>query len=817
VARPREQELKVKLIGDASQLSSTFRKGSRDADTFGGKMKLLGRSMRQVMQGDFVGAQKSISQMGSKFAVAGAAAVAFAAAVAVAAYKIGQKLYEIGAAWDKAYDTIRIGTGATGDALRKLQADTRAIACKTASSIGDIGAAVASLNTRLGLTGKPLRKLAKQFADFSRMTGGNAQQDVRLITRLFGDWGVETEKFGETLDMVFRTMQASDITAQELTGTVVQFGAPLRQLGFSLSETLAMLGQWEREGVNVSTVMTGLRRAVIKFGSEGIDARRGLIQMFEDVENAATNQQATFIASEILGKKAASDVAAAIREGRFEFKDTLKVIEGGTDTIAKAASDTESWSEKWQILKNRLMKKFEPLAMDVFKRIEKAGDWMIANSDSIAQFFTDAYKSAKPLLKIVGQIAEGLGEVAEMLLGQQISETQELLAKKFGSAWWSQLGGMLSLKGWDSTKLNQIKALRDSLNLDPSTITTIKGADKALKDLSAARLTVEALEAEGVFSQPEADQIIATIDALNKDATKKWLQFTKEAGKGGKQASRELRDPLGRPLEPLAAPKIEGAAKAARDARGEMMRELQKAIGIPVRIQLHIPTGTGLGEFGGGSGGGRLNPFRALTVARAQLGKPWVLGASGPSAFDCSGFVKYVYNHAGLPNFPTYTGNQWMLGKQVNSGQLLPGDQLFFRTGNSKYTDQFGWGHTGIYMGSGQYIHSSGRGTGVIISSLAGRSGYGARRHFARGGIVERPTPALIGEAGPEAVVPLSRNKRGRANQIMDEAGIGGNVIPVTVTIGTVVATNAAQAEATVGYITNRVVRELAQKMRRAS
>ncbi len=112
---------------------------------------------------------------------------------------------------------------------------------------------------------------------------------------------------------------------------------------------------------------------------------------------------------------------------------------------------------------------------------------------------------------------------------------------------------------------------------------------------------------------------------------------------------------------------------------------------------------------------------RAVQVARRFLGVPYRYGGSSPrSGFDCSGFVRFVYERLGI-DLPHSSYAQFDLGRRVPRGALRPGDLVFFD----------GVGHVGIYIGGNRFIHAPHTGTRVSIDSLAGwySSRYdGARR-----------------------------------------------------------------------------------------
>jgi cell wall-associated NlpC family hydrolase len=109
-----------------------------------------------------------------------------------------------------------------------------------------------------------------------------------------------------------------------------------------------------------------------------------------------------------------------------------------------------------------------------------------------------------------------------------------------------------------------------------------------------------------------------------------------------------------------------------------------------------------------------------LAVARAQIGKPYQFAARGPAAFDCSGFVQYVYRAAGY-RIGGWTGAQLTDGKPVpDIAHLQPGDLIFIPGVDGTMTDPQ---HVGLYLGAGLVIQATHTGDFVRITPLA--SWYG--------------------------------------------------------------------------------------------
>jgi cell wall-associated NlpC family hydrolase len=134
-------------------------------------------------------------------------------------------------------------------------------------------------------------------------------------------------------------------------------------------------------------------------------------------------------------------------------------------------------------------------------------------------------------------------------------------------------------------------------------------------------------------------------------------------------------------------------AKAKRSRKARPVR----------RTQFHLPIGK-----------------RIVDYAKHFRGVRYVYGGSSPrSGFDCSGFVRYVYAHFGVPlAHSSYA--QFGRGRRIGRHSLRPGDLVFFD----------GLGHVGIYVGNGHFIHAPHAGTRVRIETLAGW--YGSRFDGAR-------------------------------------------------------------------------------------
>lgn len=110
----------------------------------------------------------------------------------------------------------------------------------------------------------------------------------------------------------------------------------------------------------------------------------------------------------------------------------------------------------------------------------------------------------------------------------------------------------------------------------------------------------------------------------------------------------------------------------------------------------------------------------AIQTACAQVGDPYVWGATGPDSFDCSGLTMYSYAKAGI-QLTHFTGAQWRETKPISRSDARPGDLVFF------FSDLH---HVGLYLGNNIMVHASRAGKPVSVASINYMPVAGFRRPY---------------------------------------------------------------------------------------
>lgn len=338
---------------------------------------------------------------------------------------------------------------------------------------------------------------------------------------------------------------------------------------------------------------------------------------------------------------------AAPDDGRPSLEEVEKKVD---DLYRQAESATEKYNaSREKAAKQR--KKVDGLLDDVAKRAQKLND----ARERLGAFAAAQYRTGT-----------GLSDTATFLLAetpQEVFDQRQVLDRMTGL---------------------QKSAVDDYVTQQSETMKKRQEATKSLKTLTE--------------SQDELKKAKATVQKKLTDARELMAELTAE--EKARLAAIEKKK------------QEEAARKAAELARQQQAR--QEAAEQNNSGSSNTSTTSESSESSGSTttppadSSYATKAEKALAFARAQLGKPYVWGATGPDSFDCSGLTQAAWKAAGV-TLPRTTYDQVDAGTTVPVSQAQPGDLVFF------YDDVT---HVGIYIGDGKMIHAPKPGTQVREESI---------------------------------------------------------------------------------------------------
>lgn len=299
---------------------------------------------------------------GWKTAIAGVGVAAIAAGAATAA-----GLYKVGAVFDDVSDTIRIGTGASGESLKGLTDVAKQVGNEVPAEFSKIGPVVADVNTRMGLTGDTLTQVSKQYLEAGRILGQDV--DVQATSAAFSAFKLEGDAVSGAMDTLFQVSQATGVGMNELAKGAQQNAPALQNLGFAFEDTVALVGTLDKAGLNANQVMASMSKGLVTLAKDGEapqDAFSRVTAELQGFVDTGDTASALDLASQVFGTRGASQFVGALQSGVLNMEDLMAATGATGDTILGLGQETMDAAESWQIIKNNALTALEPLSTAVF-------------------------------------------------------------------------------------------------------------------------------------------------------------------------------------------------------------------------------------------------------------------------------------------------------------------------------------------------------------------------------------------------------------------------------------------------------------------
>ena len=243
---------------------------------------------------------------------------------------------------DEGLDSVTKKTGATGEALEDMQNRTRNIAKTIPTDFATAGTAIGEVNTRFGLTGDALEDLSVKFIKFAELNDTDVSTSIDNVQSMMAAWGVETENAGLMLDMLTKAGQESGVSVDTLSQQLMQNKTALDDMGLSLDQSVDLLANCEKNGIDTSTMLAGLKKAMQNSAKEGKSSAEALEELQDSLMNAGSDAEASQIAMELFGNKAGPAIAEACRDGRLSLEDlgySMEDLAGTTETTFSEIQD----------------------------------------------------------------------------------------------------------------------------------------------------------------------------------------------------------------------------------------------------------------------------------------------------------------------------------------------------------------------------------------------------------------------------------------------------------------------------------------------
>ena len=326
---------------------------------------------------------------------------------------------------DSGLDIVEQKTGATGDSLEGMQQSVKNLATQIPTDFETAGAAVGEVNTRFGLTGQALEDLSGKFIKFAQLNDTDVSTSVDNVSSVLNAFGQSTDDAGDLLDALNATGQATGISMDTLTNDLSQNAAQFKEMGLTAQQAAGFMGMVEMSGLDTSTAMAGLKKAMKNAADDGMtldDALKGFSDTMSSNKSDTEKLQAAY---DLFGSKAGAAFYNAVQSGKLNLDDLSGTLGDFSGSVENTFNETLDPIDQFQMtlnslkevgadIGNSLAMVLQPVLQDISAALQKFAD--IWNSipgpvqETIVKISLIA-AAVGPVLIVVGKLITSVGTI----------------------------------------------------------------------------------------------------------------------------------------------------------------------------------------------------------------------------------------------------------------------------------------------------------------------------------------------------------------------------------------------------------------------
>lgn len=362
---------------------------------------------------------KKVSSVGDKISGLGDALMPVSAGIAA----LGTASV---AAWkevDESMDSVIARTGATGEALEEMQGIIEDIATTIPADFSTVANSVAEVATRFDLSGQNLEDLSAAFIKFAQLNNTDVVSSIDNVSAMMAAWSIDTKDAANVLDVLNAVGQQTGASADELANILQANALSFKEMGYNVSEAALLLGQMEKNGVDASTGVTALRKAMVKAISDGTDLNTVIAEWEALMGSSASEAEKLAATEEIFGSRAFAQLYNAISEGNISFTEINASMSDFSGNLEKTFSATLDPADEFKTTMNELKilgaeigEEILPVLVDVLKDLKPILDsvreaWEAMSPEEQRALIENLGKLAAiaPALSISGRAISGIG------------------------------------------------------------------------------------------------------------------------------------------------------------------------------------------------------------------------------------------------------------------------------------------------------------------------------------------------------------------------------------------------------------------------
>lgn len=335
---------------------------------------------------------------------------------------------------DQSLDIVVKKTGATGEALEDMKDIVKDIGSRVPADFDSIASAVGEVNTRFGLTGDELNGLSEQFVKFAELNDTDVSSAIDQTQKALTAFGLSSDDASHVLDTMNYIAQSTGVSVDTLSNGLVKNATAFQEMGLSVDQSIALMGQMELSSADTELVMTGLNKVLKNATADGKDMNTALTELEDAILNGADGVDGLTKSYEIFGNKAGPQVYEAIKNGSLSFQELADMAVNADGSVSETFENTKDGAEQFELamqnvklagaeLGEEIMKTLGPILEDLVGLLKGVTEWFSGLTDGQKQTILaiiGVIAAIGPALVAFGKVATGISSImktAELLKG----------------------------------------------------------------------------------------------------------------------------------------------------------------------------------------------------------------------------------------------------------------------------------------------------------------------------------------------------------------------------------------------------------------
>ena len=333
----KQQEALTREIEDTKQALKGLEDQYKSVGSVAGvQLQVAGQKMKDV--GD------KITGVGEGLSTHVTAPIAAVGAASLAAFN------EV----DAGADIVKTKTGAVGQALKDMQDQANDIATSIPTDFETAGSAIGEVNTRFGLTGDALKDLSQQFVEFASVNDTDVSTSIDNVSSVLNAFGMDASQAGGMLDVLNSVGQATGLSMDTLSTDLSQNAAQLKSMGLNATQSAQFLGNVEMSGLDVSTAMAGMKKAMKNAAADGKTLDQALSEFSDTMHSNKSDTEKLQAAYDLFGSKAGASIYNAMQTGKLSLSGFSSDMSSFQGNVEQTFNDTLDPIDKFKTTMNQL-------------------------------------------------------------------------------------------------------------------------------------------------------------------------------------------------------------------------------------------------------------------------------------------------------------------------------------------------------------------------------------------------------------------------------------------------------------------------------